>query len=418
MKQIVKKYDLIYCDILGNNNKFWRGICYSDGTGASEYGRVGYDAQTCTYSSWAVIEKKLLEKLKKGYTELKTIESQHSKPVVVNENLKKIAQKQILKNNSPILNDLIDRLISANIHNITSNTQITFNSTTGLFSTPLGIVTSDGILEARKLLNNIQLYVEKNDLLSDDLILLVNNYLRIIPQDIRRKKLSIKSLFPNIESVKHQSDVLDSLEASLNAITLNSTIEDNVLHVFKLDLDILPKNSEFDRLLINFEQSKKRMHGYDKIKLKRIYTIKIHDMYNNFLRNDRNIKEVYHGTSTANVLSVLKGGLKIKPPSTARLAGALFGNGIYGAIHSSKSLGYCLNRWGQGSVDGSAFLFVCDFAMGKIYETTKYGCSKPSTYDSIWAKPSSSYNYSGLKNDELIVYSENRVNIKYLLECK
>ena len=50
--------------------------------------------------------------------------------------------------------------------------------------------------------------------------------------------------------------------------------------------------------------------------------------------------------------------------------------------------------------------------MGKIYET-RYSCSKPSGYDSVWAKAG-----GGLANDELIVYRNKQVKIKYLLECK
>lgn len=50
--------------------------------------------------------------------------------------------------------------------------------------------------------------------------------------------------------------------------------------------------------------------------------------------------------------------------------------------------------------------------MGKIFET-KTTCSKPNKYDSVWAKAG-----GNLYNDELIVYRNSQVNIKYLLECK
>jgi hypothetical protein len=156
------------------------------------------------------------------------------------------------------------------------------------------------------------------------------------------------------------------------------------------------------------------MHSYDKVNVKEIFTITIHEMANAFDNKMGNNEEVWHGTSQANCLSILKSGLKTSPPNTAAIAGKLFGAGVYGAKSSSKSLGYSLGRWGQGGTGDSAWLFVCAFAMGKVYETRAYGCSRPSGYDSIWAKASS----GGLHNDELIVYKNNQVNIKYLLECK
>jgi poly [ADP-ribose] polymerase len=144
-----------------------------------------------------------------------------------------------------------------------------------------------------------------------------------------------------------------------------------------------------------------------------MFSVKVHEMDKNFDTKLGNVTEVYHGTSQANLLSILKSGLKTSPPSSAYIAGKMFGNGIYGAINSSKSLGYTFGRWG-GSQGDSGWLFVCDFAMGKIHEP--HGtCSRPAAgCDSVWAKS----HKCGLNHDELIVYRNNQVNIRYLLECK
>ena len=212
-------------------------------------------------------------------------------------------------------------------------------------------------------------------------------------------------------------DILDSLDSSYQALssTPQSNAQNNTTEeIFKVDFDILNDTNERNRLNNFFEKSKKSMHGYDNIRVKEMYEVDINTMTSNFIHNNTNIVETFHGSSMANVLSILKGGLKITPPSTAVIAGKLFDNGIYGSVNSTKSLGYCLNKWNQGGTGDAAFLFVCSFAMGKTYTTTSYGCKRPINHDSVWAKASS----GGLKNDELIVYSENRVKINYLLECK
>ena len=203
-----------------------------------------------------------------------------------------------------------------------------------------------------------------------------------------------------------------SLEATQNTPITTSTPNTLQETVFSVDMDILTDMTERARLDRFFESSKKRMHGYDKVRIKEIFKIMIHDMKNNFENKTTPITETFHGTSQANCLSILKSGLKISPPSTAAIAGKMFGNGIYGAINSTKSLGYTYGKWGQGSTGDSGWLFICDFAMGKIFET-KTTCSKPNKYDSVWAKAG-----GNLYNDELIVYRNSQVNIKYLLECK
>jgi poly [ADP-ribose] polymerase len=211
--------------------------------------------------------------------------------------------------------------------------------------------------------------------------------------------------------------LIDSLESSYQATqtaapTAAGTPTKAQEQVFKVDMDVLTDFSERARLERYFETSKKRMHGYDNVHVKEIFKVNIHEMTNGFESNTNPIKEVFHGTSQANCLSILKSGLKVSPPSTAAIAGKMFGNGIYGAINSTKSLGYTFGRWGQGGTGDAGWLFICDFAMGKIYET-RNSCSPQRGYDSVWAKAGSS-----LANDELIVYRNKQVKIKYLLECK
>jgi poly [ADP-ribose] polymerase 2/3/4 len=423
MATLIKEIKLIMTEVGTNNNKWWTGQLFDDGTVKANWGRVGYSGDSGEWGGGDdYLQKKIREKLKKGYTELKTVGNVVANPgsgnVVKDRDLLQIAKTQLVKSSNPVLEKLIKRFVDANVHKITSNTQITYNSTTGLFATPLGIVTMEGLTDARNLLSRIAPWVRTNQFGSTADTLL-SQYLRLIPQSLGMGRFSCQSVIPNDNALQKQNDLIDALESSYQAIQSAPVPAGQPSkpqeRVFKVDLDVLADQQERSRLENYFERSKKRMHGYDNVRVKEIFAVTIHDMANAYSKNLLgNIEETYHGTSQANCLSILKCGLKISPPSTAAIAGALFGPGIYGAKSSTKSLGYTFGRWGQGGVGDSGWLFVCDFKMGTIYSTTDYGCSRPRGYDSIWARAST----NGLKNDELIVGQNSQCNIKYLLECK
>ena len=429
MATLVKEVRLIFAENgmdkdtgkLMNSYKYWTAKLYDDGNWTAEWGRVGCenpDSGTWNESK-KTLDSVVKSKIKKGYTHQKTIgeavAQSGSGNVVKNTDLHAIARAQLVKSSSPVLDRLIKRFVDANVHKITSSTQITYNSTTGLFTTPLGIVTMEGLTEARDLLADLAPFVRKQrfDNTADAILC---KYLRIIPQALGMKRFTTATLIPDDNALQKQNDLIDSLESSYQAMTTAPTTAATPAKkqetVFQVDLDVLNDAAERRRLESYFENSKKRMHGYDNVRVREIFKVNIHEMTNRFESKTTPIKEVFHGTSQANCLSILKSGLKVSPPSTAAIAGKMFGNGIYGAINSTKSLGYTFNRWGQGGVGDAGWLFICDFAMGKIYET-RYSCNPQHGYDSVWAKAGAS-----LANDELIVYRNSQVRIKYLLECK
>jgi len=430
MASLVKKVTLVCSEIKDGtqHNKVWYGELYDNDDVITRWGRVGYDLQSKTFSGVGegFLLKKKAEKLrgKSGgdsvYTEAKIVDASTptvgptKAPTVAVNNLHEIAKSQIIKSSHPVLDKLIERLVRSNVHKITSSTNITLNDSTGLFQTPLGIVTPDAIVEARTILADTLPYVRKQDY-GTNLNRLVSQYLRLIPQNIGMK-FNVQNILPNVDAVQKQGDILDALEASYKAITTPKPSADGKKtaqeQVFQVDLDVAD-GRDAARLEAWYEKSKKSQHGYDRIKVRNVFKVTIKDMAQAF--NPDNVTEVFHGTSEANCLSILKSGLKTSPPSTAAIAGKMWGNGVYGAINSSKSLGYTFGRWGQSSTD-TGWLFICQFGMGKIYYPTGYGnCHRPpSGYNSVWATVKN----TGLNHDELIVYENNRVNITHLLECK
>jgi poly [ADP-ribose] polymerase 2/3/4 len=427
MATLKRKVTLVCSDGVGEidgvqHNKVWHGELYDDNKVITRWGRIGYDLQSKEFPNVgeAFLEKKIAEKKsgKKGYTEFKGIDVTGtvapSTAPVVQTNLHEVARSQIKTSSNPQLEQLIARLVRSNVHKITSNTSITLNDSTGLFMTPLGVVTPEAITDARNLLADAYPFVKRGDF-SDALIGIVSKYLRLIPQNIGMK-FDVHRILPDVDAIRKQEDILQSLEASYKAITAPKNQKNQTTkteQVFDVELDVLKDGKEIDRLIGWFNNGNHRTHGYSNARIVNFFKVKIGDNWRSFNNRLGNNKEIWHGTGEGNLLSVLKTGLKTSPPSTALITGKMFGHGHYGAIDSSKSLQYTFGRFG-GSAGSSGWLMVGDFAMGNTYFIRSYGGHKPHGYDSIWAKKEN----TGLRFDELIVPSDNQVRIKYLLEIK
>jgi poly [ADP-ribose] polymerase len=415
MSKIIESKLLIYVEAEENSSKFWRGDVYEDGTVHCEWGRVGNtNPQSKTFSGGSsYLNKKVAEKKKKGYVEAKTIQENTVKVV---SDVHNIAKTQI-EVECALAQKLVDRLVKANIHQITANSQITFNQSSGIFQTPLGVVTQEGISEANLILADINRIVGQAG--SPKFYNRVNEFLRIVPQNVGKTvKSFIDVNFSTPEGIKKQLDLLESLEVSYQTMqtqTQPKTGDTKIEKVFDVGVKLLEDAAQVARIEKRFYDSKKSMHNYNSVKVANIYEVDIREMTKNFDKDGiGNHREYYHGTGIANCLSILKSGLKAAPPSTAAIAGKLFGNGVYGADCSSKSLGYSLGRWGQGASNDGAWLFVCEFAMGRTFEPNTYGIrGVPVGYDSCsaWAKK------TGLHNNEFIVYKDQQVRVKYLIEC-
>jgi poly [ADP-ribose] polymerase len=423
MATLIKEVRLIKVEQTDETNsyKYWNGQLFDDGNVHAEWGRVG--CANPASGDWSggetYLDKKKREKEKKGYVEQKTVGVANTgsmSSVKVDSNLREIAKKELLKDASnTVLAGLVDRLVKSNIHKITATTNITFNNTTGLFQTPLGIVTPSGISEARDILAQIHPLV-KASRFTPTLNDYVNKYVLIVPQNLGMKRFNAETVFPDETAVQKQSDILDSLEASYQAMTTSTPKEVGTpteSGVFKVDLDTFNDSKETDRITRWFNSSNHSTHGYRNVKIRNFFKVKIHDNWNNFNEKLGNVKEIWHGSGEGNLLSILKVGLKSAPPSTVHITGKMFGAGHYGALDSSKSMQYTFGRFGGNSGD-TGWLIVADFALGNTYYIKSYGGNKPSGYDSIWAKKE----HTGLRFDELIVPKDNQVRIKYLLEVK
>jgi poly [ADP-ribose] polymerase len=411
---IKERVRLVFSDLGSNSYKYWDGELHDDDTVVSFFGVVGAkNPQSKNFGKVgkAFFDKKIREKERKGYEHAKVILEGSNTQTVNKQSLADIAVKQI-KFSNPNIESLIKRLANSNVHKISSSTSISFDN--GIFQTPLGVVTQEGIDDARNLLQYFFLNVSNRKKIENDFNHKIDSYLKIIPRP-KGGGLYYENIFNTKESIEKESDVLDALENSLSIVSTPKPDSGNkvIESIFDLELDIENDNKIRKDLEKWYESSKKSMHNYDRIKVKEIYKVNLPTYNRDFKESLGNIKQVFHGSGQANILSILKSGLCVSPPSTAAIAGKMFGCGTYGSETSSKSLGYSLGRWGQSSGD-SGWLMICDFAMGNAYYPTSSLSSVPNGYDSCWALPQK----TGLLNDELIVYRNDQVRIKYLIEVK
>lgn len=405
---------LIWADPNNNHNKMWHGTLFDNGDVKVEWGRVGYKTQSKIHHVAGANKLHTLErqKLKKGYVPQRTVNGTTAS--APSTSLKEAVTRDI-SCTKPEIRKLVQWLAEVNIHNIVSNTNITYDTSTGAFTTPLGLVTLDGIQDARILLDDISPFVMDNDLDNEVLKQKVAEFCNIVPQNVGMRRGWHKVLFNGQKSLVQQNDILDSLEASLQQAR---TTPDNGKHerVFDVELDLIEDSKVIGKVRDVYNRTKGRHRDVASLDVKRVYSVNLPSVAKSFAKDGKkvgNIRNLWHGTSSANLLSIFKVGLIIPPARSGHVTGRAFGHGLYFSEMSSKSLRYSTGAWGQRS-NGRFFMFLCDVAMGKPYITTSLMQTQkeaPRGYDSVWCKPGTVF-----RNDEQIVYRTSQANLNYLIE--
>lgn len=416
---VIDSCTLIYVEVDQNSNKVWQGTVLNDGSFVAQWGRVGNQLQSKTYSlnSLTLARNKFArmkrQKLRKGYTEAQIINQSSSYNFTLKEeDLELVAAKQIEHGLDPRAKQLIRYLVAVNIHNITSQTNISYDASTGSFSTPIGLVTPNAIAKARDYLAQIATTIQKDNRTTRTLI---NSYLRLIPQNLGSK--IDYTIFHTDAEIQRQNEILNALSASIYQP------DNNKNKVFECSIKRVPGSTiqgkkTFREIRKLYESTINKNHLSAAYKLRRLYEIDIPSMNKAFAQKSAqigNIKLHWHGTRASNLLSILKQGLIIPPANAAQCTGRMFGNGIYGSEQSTKALNYATNYWNSsGDNNQRVYMLLCEFAMGKEYHPTKnYGASLPMKgYDSTYVNPGA----SNIINQESIVYDPAQVRIKYLCE--
>ena len=416
---VIDSCTLIYVEVDQNSNKVWQGTVLDDGSLIVQWGRVGNQLQSKTYyinsvtlalTKFARIQR---QKLRKGYTKAQIINQDNSYSFTVKEeDLEAIAAQQIEHGKDPRAKQLIRYLVAVNIHNITSQTNISYDAKTGQFSTPLGLVTPEAIAKARGYLAKIATTTQKDNRTTRTLI---NSYLRLIPQKLG-SKIDYKIFYTDAE-IQRQNEILNALSASISQPDHQNN------QIFECSIKRVPGSTfdgkrTFRKIRQLYESTINKTHLSATYSLRRLYEIDIPSMNQAFAQKAAqigNIKLHWHGTRASNLLSILKQGLIIPPANAAQCTGRMFGNGIYGSEQSTKALNYATNYWNSsGDNNQRVYMLLCDFAMGKEYhlKNNHRGNFPVKGYDSTYVASGA----SNIINQESIVYDPTQVRIKYLCE--
>lgn len=428
---VIRSEKFIMVESGNNHNKCWYIEEHDNGLIRTTWGRVGNALSTTDkqfgMNSSKEYDKLVKSKLKKGYTKLRTIDSASSSSIsnIQKKNLEDIALKEIVFDKSDNqIKTMIQVFCQANIHTITSSTNITFNSTTGVFQTPCGVVTLEAINDARNILNKIYDLVKDRDF-GYDFIHYTEQYCSIIPQKVHGRLICTK-IFRDLKDVQKQNDVLDSLKDSIETIeqmknSENDTNSSEEPKLFNCEIKKVTDKNVIDKIKKLYQKTHQSIHACRNLKVKTVYEITIDSMktaYENTktewekLDKELNEQELWHGTKKQNIISIMKNGMIIPPANASHCTGRMFGSGLYFSDQSTKSLNYAYGWW-SGTRDNNCYMFLSKVLMGKSYTPKGWsGCNSiPKGYDSIFAKAG----VSGVQNNEMIVMP-NQVCPEYLIE--
>lgn len=394
----------------GNSNKFHRWERQPDSSFLHTYGRVGTPGVSHTVPESKALAK-MKSALKDGYRQVDVLGSSPATAASGSKiDVAKRAVDEIAAGDTEI-EGLIRYLAAKNVHNITGSTTLKYDESTGLFSTPLGIVSHSTISQARSILASIQTMVA-GDRTPDDH--LVTDYLMLIPTDIGRQRPTFSTVFPTLTEVQRQNDILDSLSGSLTmALQSTDKTPTSIDRMWNVKIKRETSSKEIKRIEKKFSSTYNTSHSCSRagLRIKNVYSLRVESVADAFEKQAPaigNIEEMWHGTSAGNVLSIFAKGLII-PPSCSN--GRMFGNGVYASRQSTKSLNYSYGYW-SGTKDPNCFMFLVDVAMGNAHKPTRQITYLPAGYDSLDIAPGT----CGVSNHEAIVFKTWQTNLVRLVE--
>ena len=388
-----------------NNNKYYNLFPEGDQFRV-EYGRVDATKTTAYYpmSKW---NSQISSKLKKGYqdvtdlkrdlveeisstnpeTPYKEIENAAVKAIV--DKLQSLARDTIRKNYtvkaSAVTQDMVDaaqKLIDA-LANACSTVNEFNDNLLKLFT-----------VIPRKM-GNVR------DYLADD----ANDFAKIITKeqdllDVMRGQIYVRpEVEETVEVEKKQQTILEEL-----GLVMEEASRD--------DVDLI-------KTLMKESADKFR-------KAWRVTNLKTQERFDKFVA-DNDIKDtrlLFHGSRSENFWSIMKTGLVLRP-TNAVITGKMFGYGIYYAPRCAKSIGYTSlsgSYWARGGCN-TAYMAIFDVAYGTPYDVYDFD----SKYYNLDYNKLQQFKQGAnclhahadkgmLRNDEIVVYKEDQMTIKYLIE--
>ena len=388
-----------------NNNKYYNLFPEGDQFRV-EYGRVDATKTTRYYhiSKW---DAQINSKLKKGYKDV--------------TDLKKDLVEEISSANpeSPY-KEIENAAVRAIVEKLQSMARDTIKKN---YTVKASSVTQDMVDAAQKIIDALANACTAVDEFNENLLKLFT----VIPRkmgNVRDYLADKQEDFAQI--ISKEQDLLDVMRGQIYIKPENEPVE----HVEKKQQTILEElglameeTTDDDvaliKTLMNESASKFR-------KAWRVTNLKTQERFDKFV-SDNNIKDtrlLFHGSRSENFWSIIKTGLVLRP-TNAVITGKMFGYGCYYAPKCAKSIGYTSlsgSYWAHGG-NNTAYMALFDVAYGTPYDVYNFDSRYYNLdYNKLQQfKPGANCLHAHadrgmLRNDEIVVYKEEQMTIKYLIE--
>lgn len=436
---IIDEAMLIMVSVTDNNNKFYHVTLDENGTVVKRWGRVGAEGTSSSESTGKNgFDRVIAAKTKKGYQKTEVVSASVETRKV--DDLSRIAKTALRSKSatttSIALDTLIDNLVRMNNHDILESSGGMIKvDTSGLITTPLGLISSRSITEATGILHELQQTNRGTRAFTQEL----EHYLRLIPQNIGRNRNWQDKFLAEATDYVEQENFLKQLNDSLTLHEDRKKLElatkqdasetdESALYekLFRLRINVLEDQKKFKEVNNFFEVSKaKYQSGASRFRLKQVFVLEdsvdTAKKVQETVKKLGNVRTLWHGTRANNALSILRKGLIIPPinGSGIQIQGRLFGSGTYASDDAKKSINYSGGGvWDRGPKTNHCYMFLTDIAMGREHiarSGVNYSndhIQRGGKYDSIFAEGGK----AGVMNNEMIVWNPNQINLRYLCE--
>lgn len=402
-----------------DSNKFYKMAGNGDNTFTAEYGRVGATPQTKTYpmSKW---NSTLSSKLKKGYVDRSDLMQEVIADSKVEDKSNGVDEFGLVQNLS--VREIVKRLWDYANKTIQSAYSVRAEAVTQAMidaaQEKIDYIAANyknwSVEEFNKNLNELFIIVpRKMKRVSDCLVSDSSEYDKKLSEEQSLLDTMAGQVYKPKAKIANTDSEIKASESILQkmGITMEEATQEDIAKIKKAMGDSAGKFYKAWRVT-NLETEK----NYQKFTTE---------------NNIGNVKLLCHGSRNQNWFNILKMGLKIRPAG-AIATGSMFGLGIYwsnpekykGGV--AKSIGYTsLGGYWTRDYQNCGFLAFFDVAIGDSVDAYSFD-SKYYSYNlerlkkdnpkawSLWAHG----NTSMLRNDEIIVYDDRQMTIRYLVEIR
>ena len=388
-----------------NNNKYYNLFPEGDQFRV-EYGRV--DAtKTTTYYPISKWDSQIRSKLKKGYQDV--------------TDLKKDLVEEISSTNpeSPYkeIENAAIRTIVEKLQNLARET-IRKN-----YTVKASAVTQDMVDAAQKVIDALANFASSVEEFNNTLLKLFT----IIP----RKMGNVRDYLANepedfAKIITTEQDLLDVMRGQIyvKPDVVEQTNEPKKEQTILEELGLVMEETTADDVAMIKTLMKESADKFRKAW--RVTNLKTQERFDKFVA-ENNIKDtrlLFHGSRSENFWSIIKTGLVLRP-TNAVITGKMFGYGCYYAPKCAKSIGYTSlsgSYWARGG-NNTAYMALFDVAYGVPYDVYNFDSKYYNLdYNKLQQfKPGANCLHAHadrgmLRNDEIVVYKEEQMTIKYLIE--